>query len=355
MAVISIANLLSACDKIGDAWYLQRQFLGQSASSPIAYTPNNALNNLQTLYLGLNDPVQEQMLLTPYLTSAILNICADKTAPNQLNQLIQTLISYCNRQGNLVSSTIRDLNTFLSYYNGGLGATKFSNPATYEFGQLYQLLTSGYLSYPNAVSESINSLWNSTLYPHGLGSVTYAGTFTSGVTVNSNYAEPRPVAMITTTFVGGSGNLVVTPTGTSDLGTTGLTWSVTFGSNNPTATFSTQTVSSGAVSAQTRNVLTVSSTAGFCVGAVVVLDKGKPNQEYTVVEAASFTGTTFTCTCQQAHAASFTVDGNTQATLAVGTAPSGARIRSVQSVALTGSTWSAGVVQICGGADRLGV
>ena len=357
MALISVANLLSASDKIGDAWFLMKSFLGRAASSPVAYTPNNALNNLQSLYLtGLDDPQQIQTLLTPFLTSAIKNICADNMAGINLNQPIQDLIRECQQYGSSVSASIQDLNTFLSYYNGGSGGVKFANPATYDFGQLYQLLTGNYLSYPNAVSEAINPLWNATAYPNGYAKCTYTNVLTAGVTVNSNYAEPLPVCMVSTTFVGGGANPIVTVTGTDDSGVAGVTWAVTLLVNNPTATFAQQTISSGALTAQTRNLVTVTSTAQFCVGAVVIVNKGKPDQEYTVVEAAGFSSTQCTITCQQAHAASATIDGNTQAALAVGTAPSGSRIRSVSGVAISGGGgWSAGAVQIVGGPDRLGV
>jgi hypothetical protein len=354
--LITVANLLSAIDKIGNSWFLLNNFLTQSTVSPVTVnTPTNALSNLLTTYAALNNAVQEVALLsTNSVQNGIGKVCADQIAPAYAGALIADLSRHCTVSGVGVAASIVDLNTFLSYYNGGSGGNKFANPATYEFGYLYNLISGTLLSYPNAMWESVNSLWNSTLYPNGFGKCTFNNTFTAGYTgLTGTWAEPLPIVQVTTSFSSGSAAPIITVTGTDDTGSGATTWTYTFGSSNPSASISQQTISSGALTGQTVTTATVGSTAGIVPGSIITINKNKADQEIVPVRAVP-SGITLTFACNQSHNASATIDANTSGTLV--STPSGRRIRTVSGITCGGSGgWAAGVVQVAGGADRLGV
>lgn len=353
--LISAANLLSSIDKIGNSWFLLNQFLTQSTATLTVNTPTNALTNLLAVYAALNNPVQEVALLsTNSVQGGIGKVCADLIAPAYAGACISDLSRHCTTSGVGVSATIVDLNSFLSYYNGGSGGNKFANPATYEFGILYQLIFGSLLSYPNAEWESINSLWNATLYPNGFGKCTFNNTFTAGYAgLTGTWAEPLSIVQVTTSFSSGSATPIITVTGVDDTGSGATTWTYTFGSSNPSASISQQTISSGALTGQTVQTVTVGTTAGIVPGSIITINKNKADQEIVPVRVVP-SGTTLTFACNQSHLASSTIDANTSGTLV--STPSGRRIRTVSGITCGGSGgWAAGVVQVAGGADRLGV
>jgi hypothetical protein len=223
-----------------------------------------------------------------------------------------------------------------------------------EFQALYYYLRGSYITNPTATNIAIISPQIGPIngYASGMGTMTVGGSYVPGqAVITTQYAEVLPVAVVATSFLGGSAAPTVTVTGTDHTGAAGQTWTGTFSGNNPAAALATLTVTSGAIVAQARQQVTISSSAGIVPGSVLTVNKGKPDQESVIVETVP-SGTIVTAVFNVAHAASATLDGNTTIQL---TNINGRRLRSVSNVALGLTGHTAGVVRIEGAQDRAGV
>jgi hypothetical protein len=345
--LISLANLLAYTDKLAASWNLLQSSCSSVATGVVAGTVQDRMSKLQTLVLGLDDFEQESDLL-PSTNTVIANATSDNMS-KQLQSAMLSLINHIGSRGKEVASSIQDLLTFLTYYNGGLGSALFSGMVVPDFLTFFNSVfsTQAALTPACCMSPGIHPNLNAT-YTHGMGTIDHAATYTAGAAVNNTvYSEVNGLVEITTTFVGGSGNPTVTVTGTDHTGATGQTWTAAFGTNNPAAAVSTTITP--AVVAGTKLSVACGSSTGIIVGSVLGVNVGAPDQEYVIVEAVA-DSTHFTAAFRVNHTAGAAVTGNNSLALTPGV--SGRRIRSVSGLAITGSSWSAGVARVIGIQDR---
>lgn len=361
MSLISIANFQTYTDHIGAIYDALVVGFATTATGPVAGNTQKLVSNLLSLITGtLNDYTQQNDLGAA--TNGILTNCtAEKVMNTVFAGAINALDTHCRNNGSTVSATISSLDTYLAYYNNGSGGALFANMVTPSFNLAWQAVRSTYLTTANAGAgaTTVGAVMSKGINPtngQASGMGTYnkgTSTFTDGAAVvqsstagNLSYSEVQLIAVITTDLSGASAHPVVTVTGVDHLGNAGQTWVGTYGANNPAAALSQQTVSSGAIAAQTRATVTVGSTTGIVPGSLVTINTGLPDQEVVLVEAVP-SGTTFTAIFLKAHGVSATVDGSYGLTLVNG---SSRRCRDVTGVAITQST--AGIVRIEGIEDR---
>ena len=355
MSLITAANVQSFTDKFAAVYNLLLAAADTSANlaSPVLGTVQSEISLLQTLVLGLNDFEQENDLLLP------VNTALGKSPVEKLMGFLQPVLGSLNdhlaTRGKEVNASIVDLPSFLTYYNGGSGGSKFANMLTPEMQTIYGvLLNNQTLPVAGVMSPAIQPDYRAAASAHGLADKVVGGSFTAGDAVDTTkYSEVIPVLEVITTITGGTGTISATLTGVDDQGNA-ATWGpvVLTGGNNPVAALSGITITP-AVTAFSRQTVAFSSTTGIVIGSVLTINKGLPDQEVIVVEGVS--GSNVTAVFKKAHAGSATVDGWTST--AAGAASTGAsrRCRSISAITYTLNGQSAGKVRVAGAQDRVGV
>lgn len=369
MSLISIGNTIILTDHYGAAYNLLKSQLGLSTDAIVAGPPRNLINNALITAVNLGDATQEiDLVATTSLQNAILNLTANLLSPSYLRRPVDDLSSHCQKNGGLVAASINSLDTFLTYYNGGGGGVTFSNPATYDFSQLYFILYSKLLTYPNQLFDVINSQWNATLYPHSFGSVSYANVYTAGFSgISASYCEQNLIAQVTTSFASGGSQPFITATGIDNTGAS-MTWTAQLTSqaitpgtpgssssstnsvNNP-AGMLTGVLTQSSIVAQLRQTIPLNNISTIVPGSVLTINSGLVDQE--IIEVESITGSSITAAFKKAHANGATVSGLVSVSMTPAVA--GRRARSISNISIGGGSWSAGEIEVAGWSDRIAI
>ncbi len=353
MSLISTANLQNLTDRLGDSFRRLQVHVGKLSdqAAPVAGTSQYGLQQMMSLITGTLNDYQQILDLAAAAENTFLACNAETLAPNYLQQIVSVVNAHCKARGGTVDASIVSLNTFLAYYNGGNGGSKFSAMLTPQFAALYVAMPGGKaLSPAGVMSPCLHPTWDATVSSHGMGDKTVGGSFAAGTAVNTTlYSEVVPILEVTTDFADGSASPVITVAGTDDTGATSTTWSVTPSAHNPTAALSTTITP--AVNAQARQTVAVGSLSGIVAGSVLTVNSGAPDQEVIIVEATNSGSTTITAVFQLAHTSGATLTGKNA--YALTPSVSGRRCRSVSGITITLSSHDAGVVRVIGAQDRV--
>lgn len=352
MALISVSNLQAYMDRLAAAWRETLRTMGTRSGTAVQGTVRGTLTNLLTFATtSLDDYDQEYYLITPVNTA--LGRATAEIAFQYAKQAVDAVNDLMSAKGSTVASSIVDLSTFLTYYNGGSGGAVFSSRMTPECQTMHKALYgNAILPVAGVMSPGIHPDLDSA-FTAAMGTKTVAGVFTAGNSVDTTlYSEVKPIIEVLTTFTGGAAAPTVTITGTDDLGAS-TTWGpITLTGNNPTGALTGITITP-AVTIAARQTVAVSSATGIVAGSVLVINSGLSDQESVVVETVA--GTDITAVFRLAHGAGATVSGH--ASYAAGVAASGAtrRLRAVTGITLGLSSHSAGTVRIAGQQDRVAI
>lgn len=368
MSLISIGNMLVLQDDYGAAYNLLKTQLGLSTDTIVPGNVRNLINNALVTAVNLADATQEiDLVASNSLQNAILNLTANILSPSYLRRPVDDLNSHCQKNGGLVAASITSIDTFMSYYNGGGGGLAFSNPATYDFAQLYFVLYSKLMTYPNQLYDVVNSLWSSTLYPKSFGSISFNGTYSAGFAdIPTGYCEQNLVAQVTSSFSGGTSQPFITVSGIDNTGAA-MTWtaqltsqsaspgtpsssSSTSAVNNP-AGMLTGVVTQSAINAQQRQTIPLNNTSTIVPGSVLTINSGLIDQE--VIEVESVAGQSITAAFKKAHSNGAAVSG--LVTVSMTPATAGRRARSISNISIGGGSWSAGTIEVAGVSDRIAI
>jgi hypothetical protein len=357
MSLITVANFQTATDSLAGSWDKLAATLGKKADSPpVAGTCKNAANNLLNLFIVTAQDYQQILDMAAAASACLNGMYAEALVPNTpLAAAVASITAHCQNRGSSVAASIVDQLSYLSYYNGGGGAAKFSSMVVPSYAALYKAITGLALPAAGVLSPGLDPVTDSVNSANGMGIKTVGGAFTAGSAVTTaSYSEVTGIAVVSTNIGGGTGTMTITVAGVDSDGNNTTTWSATTDVNNPTAAFTQTTISGGAVNAQARQTVTCANTMAsrnIVPGSTVTINKGLPDQEKVKVEAVA--GSTFTAVFQQAHLINATVDGNNSYTLTPSVG--GKRIRSVSGITFTVNGQNAGVVRIDGVQDRVGV
>lgn len=267
---------------------------------------------------------------------------------------VQSLVNHCSSRGTDVDSSISDLATFLSYYNGGSGGSAYANMLTPEFAKLYLALMGSSLPADGVMNDAIHPVWNTAGSANGMGKRAVGGSFTDGDAVNVTlYSEVQPIVEVITDFSGGTAHPIITIAGTDDTNATTTTWTVTLDADNPVAAISTTITP--AVTAQSRQTVAVASLDGIIAGSVLVVNSGLVDQEKIVVESVDGGGVTITAAFQVAHGAGAALTGNRSYATTPSTGSRRCADVSGITIDLNGGGHAAGQVRVVGRRIRVGV
>lgn len=348
MSLISTANAQAFCDHLAAVWANLLSACGSSAAAGAWPAARGTLTDLLTLTVGLAD-YQQEFDLIDACNTALAKGAAEVSSGYLLN-VIQAMNNHVALRGPAVNSSVVDLPSFLTYYNGGGGGSKFSALVTPEFAALYKNLTKTALPAAGVMSPALQADWNATL-TNSMATKIPGGAYTQGASVDTTqYSEVVPVVEVRTVVSGGSGAMTVTIAGTDDQGNAATWGPVTLTGNNPAAALSGLTVTNS-IAAGSRASRLVSSSTGIVAGSVITVNKNKPDQELCVVESVA-DGTHITIACTLAHGAGATIDGWNS--YAAGNASTGAgrRLRAVTGINFSLNGQNAGLITVAGAQDR---
>jgi len=249
MSALSAANAVAQTDKL-TAFFLA--LLGTSGSGLGLGTSGangtglpastggafQKVKDLQTLIIGINDPIQIASLMGP--SNTLLTNVDALQATNQIAQGYISALDILARAAALVGVT--DLNSYLSYYNTGSGGP-WNCLCAPDFVNLYFACKSAFPSAPNAYFEVLQgAAWQGTTFTNALGkfivSGAGAGAFTAGFAIDSTH------------FAGGFGQLNVSGLTGSGVVTVTGNW------RNPDGTTQTATNGTATIAGNGVTVLT---------------------------------------------------------------------------------------------------
>lgn len=348
MGLISVSQLQKYTDKLAVAYEQLKTVAGIGTGSVVAGTYRNLINNLEQIIAVNFDDHEIQADLGPNVRT-LLNKAFIKYVMYDARAVITGLSDHCASRGDSVDADIVDLDSFLTYYNGGDGGPAFSSMLHPSFGDLYYDLVGSRLSAVGLFAPGIHPDLNST-YTNGMGTRAVGGAFTDGAAVDHTlYEEVTLIAEVITDFAGGATNPTLTIAGTDDAGAITTTWTVGLGANNPTASLST--TNTNAITAHSKSSILVASTTGMVAGTVVKMSAGTPREEVVVVLSVE-DATHFTAEFRKAHDAGDTMTFKRSFTLAPSVA--GKRCRDVSNITITIGTHTDGAVRVVGVQERMG-
>lgn len=347
--LITADTLLSICDNLASVWIDVYPIFGTSSGSAVTGTVRGTLAVMLATALNIDVYEPEIDLITPAHTT--LGLGNTESALGFLGVMISALNAHCSNYGDTVDSTINDISTFLAYYSGGSGGSKFAKMVTPEFNTLYHASKGTYLSPSVVMSPAIQP----TLVANtDMGEITVGGSFVAGDDVDTAfYSEVVPAFEIQTNFAGGATDATATITGLDDEGNA-VTYGPTTltGGNNPVSALSGITLTAG-VTTHARQTPTISSTTGIIAGSVLTINKDLVDEEVIIVE--SIGSGVITAVFRKAHSSGATVDGYTTTAAGVASTGAGRRLRSVTNLALGLGTHASGKVRVVGTQDRAAV
>lgn len=347
--LISAADMLLLTDRLASMWADILPAMGTSSSTAVAGTVRATAEAMQGNLLAIMTYAPEIDMLSQ--SQQVIDAANAEAVSGFMIPMISALDSHCSSRGSTVDTSITSISTFLAYYSGGAGGSKFASMVTPTFNDLYYALRGSHLGLAGVMSPGLHPTLDATAYPNGMGRRAVGGSFVDGVAVdNSLYSEVIPAIEVITNFSGGTTAVTVTISGTDDQGNAASYGPTTLaGGNNPAAALAGITITP-VINAHERQVVALSSTTGIIQGSVLTIDSGTTKEEVIVVEVVA--GTNVTAVFHKAHSAGATVTGNT--TTAAGTASTGAgrRLRDVTTITVTVGTHAAGAVRISGIQDR---
>lgn len=348
MAIISQANVLTATDRMARVRSNLVSQLGLAAnlSSPVVGTVQKTLDDLLNLIVNDVDDYEQQNDLNQPFFNARAAGDIESVQATILRAAVQALSDHCNQRGGAVDSSIIDLSTYFTYLN----TTKFTALVVPEFATLWNDIFNSAIGAGNTMSPGLHPDLDSTVSANGMGSNTFADSYSDGDAVNTTlYSEVVPIIEITTSFSGGTAAPVFSIVGTDDTGVGTTTWDVTPGDTNPTSAI-TPTITP-AVTAEARQTVALSATTGIVAGSVLTINSGSTDQEVIVVESVG--GGNITAVFKKAHSAGANITGKT----CYATTPSVAsrRLRDATDLNITISSHSAGAARIIGIQDRVAI
>jgi len=373
VALITPTNVLAYADHLGAIWDALKANQGSQLSGAAA----GNLQQLVALFGSLVDTtladLQQDVDLAPdALDLTLYRASADQAARFMLTRVVKALEAHLAGQGGTVDGSISGLETYLAYYNGGLGGALFANMVTPSFNDLWNAVYGDQtaLTVVNYLAGSNDGTAAATSTPcltpginpqngqaSGMGYATAAGSFVggqlavtqSGTAGQKSYAEAALIGVVSAGFANGTAAPTVVATGTDHLGNLNQTWTGTLGSNNPAQALPGITITP-AVSAQARQTVALSSVLNIVAGSLLTINSGLADQETVLVEAV--VASTITAVFLKAHSAGAAVTGST--TIALVNA-SGRRCRSLNAslgVVLGITGHNAGAVMVCAREDR---
>jgi hypothetical protein len=346
--LISATNLKAVTDKWAWSWNrVAPHFGSKSDVVPTVPSVRNAVSMALAVVVGSGDYEQELDLAKAFNDS--LTATGVESALGYLGSAITALENHCRARGAAVNPSINSIATYLAYLN----STPFTQMLAPGFSDLYAAAKGGTRPpHQSVFSRGISPDLNAAAYPSGLGTRAVGGAFTDGAAPDvTKYGEVTPIAVLTADFVGGTGAPTVTVTGVDSAGTSGTTWTGTFGSNNPTSAIAT--TFTPALLAQARQTVAVASAAGLIAGQTATINSGLPDQEVVVLEAVNTGGNTVTVVSQAAHNAGATLTA--KRSIALTPSVSGVRLRDCTGIAIGITGHSAGTLRIDGVQDRVAV
>ena len=198
---------------------------------------------------------------------------------------LDAIDSYCATNGPSVDASIVSLDTFLSYYNGGAGGSKFSALVTPEFATLWTAAGNTALSPAYIMSPGIHPdiIENGSAY--GMGQRAVGGSYLDGDPTDADaHTEVEPLVEIVVDFASATANTTIEIFGTDDTGAESTTWTTTIrDSLNPTSTISITTVPAITI-ANEKQFVVVSDQRGIVPGSVLEISTDFIDQETIIVE-----------------------------------------------------------------------
>lgn len=346
MALISVANLKILTDKLAYLYDDWRTLIGVHSGSSVAGTSRKLMDNLLDFIVSDLNDYQQQSDMAAQVYAQGLKTNRKDIAKAILQTVLGAIQDHMGLRGSSVSATITDLSTYLTYYNG-TGDVAYSSMLHPVFGDLWYDVYAARLPAAGLFHPGIHPSLDST-YTNGFGTRAVGGSYTDGSAYESTplYSALTPLLEITTSFADGGAAPVIAVAGTDDTGATSTTWDVTLGSNNPTASVSTTT--SEAITAMTRDTITLGSGTGIIAGSVLTINSGEDDEEVIVVESISTDD--ITAVFKKAHASGAAVTGKT--TVALTPSVAGRRLRNASNITITISSHSAGTVRVVGKQER---
>lgn len=347
MGLITSAQMINVTDRVAAYYRQAKDYIGPASGSAPAASSRFIAETLLADILDLDD-YDVVKALTDQAKLSADKANAKRVIVDAYGQFLTELDSHVGSKGKDVATTIKDLNTFQAYYNGGLGGAAFSAMLTPEFSDAYFDAKNKRLSPAGVMSPAIHP-WLLSSATNGLGTRAVGGSFTDGVAVDTTkHSAVRLIAEVTTNFANGATAPSVSVAGTDNTGVS-MTWTGTLTGNNPASAVSTTITP--AVDANERQVVAVGSATGISVGSVLKVNAGLIDEEVVVVEALS--GTDVTAVFRKAHLAGAAVTGFNSLLLTPGTV--GRRCVNVTGITITVGTHDAGALRIVGVQDRVAI
>jgi hypothetical protein len=343
--LISTANLAKITDKLAYVYERMAANGGSAAfGSYVVGTNQYLLNQALSNVVGIGDYIMETDLGAGFYSG--LNQSDRKSiATRTMGQALQAINQHLSLRGSAVDPTVRDLASYLNYYNGGNGGAAFSAMLHPQFGQLYADVAGAALPAAGLFQPSLHPLLSSAT--NGIGKRAVGGSLTTGTAPDTtNYSAPLINAQVAVDFASGTGAPTVTVAGTDNTGATSTTWLGVFTGNNPAAAVSTTITP--AITAMTRATVAVASAAGIVPGSVLTVNAGLIDQEIITVEAVS--GSNVTAVFDKAHGAGAALTGNT--TIQLAPSVSGRRLKTMSGITIGITGHTAGTVLVYGVLER---
>lgn len=350
MSLITTTNLKTLTDRYARIYHLLYPWFGDPAvsSAPVAPSAQYAADLAVDLLTTIGDHEQisdmEPQAYAAFIKANLRSGCGFMT------NILSALTNHCGSRGPVVNSGITSLETFLSYYNGGDGGSRFNAMVCPGFADLWYLIFQTRLPNEGVMTPAVHPDLDSAVAAAAMGSRAVGGAFTDGVAIDETiYSEAEPLVEITANFSGGATFPAVTIAGVNQDGLTTTTWAVTLDANNPASAVSTTITP--AVSAQARQTVAVGSTSGIVAGSVLKVNAGLVDEEIIVVETVG--GGSITAVFTKVHSAGAALTG--KRTYAMTPSVVGDRCRDVTGITITIGTHAAGTVRITGKQDRVPV
>lgn len=352
MSLVTANTVLTMTDHLANMWNKILPHFGRRSAqtAPVAGTFQYAADALLDQITVLGDYDQQNALLQPAYT--LLTKANQEVAVGILSPIIASLNDHFSAKGSSVDSTIIDLSTFLTYYNGGSGGSAYANMVVPEFGDLYYALFNTRLPDEGVMAPAIHPDWVTSASAYGMGSRAVGGSYNDGDAVNTTlYSAVQPLIEVTASFTTGTQPADISIAGTDDTGANTTTWTVTLDSNN-TATAVSTTITP-ACTAQARQTVAVASLSGIIAGSVMKVNAGLVDYEPIIVESIDANATTITAVFQLAHSGGAALTG--KRTYATTPSTGTRRCRNVSGITITTYSHSAGTVRVIGKQARAAV
>lgn len=339
MSLITQANLLSFCDKIGAAYAALKTGVGTTAV-PGTATPRGRAQALFDLIVTAVDDYEQEVDLGTVVNTSRNATEALALAAALFPGPVRNLVTHVRVRG-----TGLTLSSQLAAWNNAVPWSALLSP---EFGEVFAAVSGAALPAAAVYSPAINPTNGAS---GGMGTRTDSVAFTDGAdVVTATYSPVNLLGVLTTNLAGGSDGGTLTVTGTDNTNAS-MTWTGTFGSGGtPNPASAVSTTITPAITTPGRQTVALGSVDGIAAGQWLEIDTaGTTAAETVLVEAV--VSSTITAVFQKAHLAGAAAVGVRSVLLTPATA--NRRAKSLSAITFTGGSHTTWAFRIDGVQDRV--